>query len=127
MKRSTESYSGNYRDRGNVDIQQAADGLLRHQSVILARNRRFHPVVAKYQSVLWISPLDAGEFRVWRARYRCDRRRRCVALCSAQHDTALVAYRLLRAGRPTGDVVRSHGIADELGVGRSPAPDKVFQ
>ena len=57
-----------------------------------------------------------ADVRIRRAHDRRDRCGRRIAVRAAEHDPAAHADRVLRAGRPSRDLVRPDGLADEHGA-----------
>ena len=74
--RHAASDRGDHRHRGDVDVQQAADGIFRDQGSVLDRGRGHHPVAAQYRAVLRPASLDRGDVRLRRAHHRRSSTRR---------------------------------------------------
>ena len=118
---------GDHRHRGHVAVQQAVDRVFRGHDLVLARGGGRGAVAPQYRAVLRPPSLDGSDVRIRRPDHRRGRRRHRLPICTDQHGSAPDLDRLLRARRPPGDLVRSHGILDEHGAGRSPAADQVSQ
>jgi len=87
----------------------------------------YGPVIAQYRANLWRAPLDRSRIWLWRPQHRRRRCRGILAVCAAQHGAATYFDRVLCTARPSRDLVRADGLADEHRGGDVTVADEISQ
>ena len=99
----------------------------RDQDAVLDRGGEHGAVAAQYRAGLRPASLDRSDIRLRRAHHRVCRFGGRLAVRAAQHGAAADADRVLCAARPSRDLVRADGLADEPRAGGGAIADQVPQ
>jgi len=114
-------------DRRDVDVQPAIDRIVRNQDAALDCGGGYGAVITQYRANLRRAPMDRSRIWLWRPQHRRRRCRGIDTVCAAQHGAATYFDCVLCTARPSRDLVRADGLADEHRGGGVTVADEISQ
>src|SRR5262249_17722986 len=113
--------------RRDVDIQPTIDRIVRNQDAALDCGGGYRAVITQYRANLRRAPMDRSRIWLWRPQHRRRRCRGIHTVCAAQHGATTYFDRVLCTARPSRDLVRADGLADEHRGGGVTVADEISQ